>query len=49
MKEIDTNRGTHLNYNLHERKDGLSDYDFEIEQWNSLLKTSVGVKILTGW
>lgn len=26
-EEIDTNR-THLNYNLHERKDGLSDYDF---------------------
>ncbi len=21
-------RRTHLNYNLHERKDGLSDYDF---------------------
>lgn len=26
-EEIDTSR-THLNYNLHERKDGLSDYDF---------------------
>ncbi len=26
-EEIDTNR-THLNFNLHERKDGLSDYDF---------------------
>lgn len=26
-EEIDTNR-THLNYNLHERKDGLSDYEF---------------------
>ncbi len=26
-EEIDTNQ-THLNYNLHERKDGLSDYDF---------------------
>ncbi len=25
-EEIDTNR-THLNYNLHERRDGLSDYD----------------------
>lgn len=26
-EEIDTNR-THLNYNLHERKDGLSDFEF---------------------
>ena len=26
-EEIDTSR-THLNYNLHERKDGLSDYEF---------------------
>lgn len=26
-EEIDTSR-THLNYNLHERKDGISDYDF---------------------
>ncbi len=26
-EEIDTNR-THLNYNLHNEKDGLSDYDF---------------------
>ncbi len=30
MKEIDTNQSSlHLNYiNLHERKDGLSDYEF---------------------
>ncbi len=39
-----------MNYNLHERKDGLSDYDFvKIELNGILLKTSVSVKILTGW
>ncbi len=32
----------YLNYNLHERKDGLSDYDFvKSSNGNSLLKTSV--------
>ncbi len=48
-EETDANRA-HLNYNLHEWKDGFSDYDFvKIEQWNSLLKTSKKAKILTGW
>ncbi len=33
-EEIDT-QSNHLDYNLRERKDGLSDYDLKIEQWNS--------------
>ncbi len=40
-EEIDTNRTCYLNYNLHERKDGLSDYDFKNRAMEFLLKTSV--------
>ncbi len=36
MKKLDTR--THSNYNLHERKDGLSDYDLCKESCNGILK-----------
>lgn len=39
-KSIDTSR-THLNYNLHERKDGLSDYDFIVQQGKKYLAKNV--------
>ncbi len=48
-EEIDTNR-THLSYNLHSEKDGLSDYDFVKNRGNGIpcKNASVSVKILTG-
>ncbi len=37
-EKSDTNQRTHFGYNLHERKDGLSDYDF--------VKSSNGIPLL---
>ena len=47
-QSIDTSR-THLNYNLHERNDGLSDYEFIMKQGKKHLAKNVVNRDNVNW
>ena len=47
-QEIDTSR-THLNYNLHERNDGLSDYEYIKQRGEKYLAKNVVNRSNVNW